>query len=178
MPMKEALRDLVRAAASGEEAAVAELYDLVAPRLYALALWRTGNRADAEEVVQDLFVRLVERPVRLDEVRRPMTWLLTATHRLAIDVTRRRSTRATAVLEADAALVVPAHDPTLALDAARAGRLLARLPAKQRTVLYLRHYEGLSLTEIATVVRAPLFTVASRYRLGLAKLRRAIGEGS
>ena len=80
--------------AVGRLAALDELYDVAAPSLYGLALWRTGSEEDAADVVQDVFVRVAEQGARLAKVRNPRAWLLTVTRRAAVDVTRRRSRRA------------------------------------------------------------------------------------
>ena len=69
----------------------------------------------------------------------------------------------------------PAHDPTVAVDADRASILLAGLPEKQREAVYLRHFCDLTFAEIGRVVGAPTFTAASRYRLGISRLRRLMG---
>lgn len=171
-----ALRPIFDRLAAGRREALGELYDLVAGRLYGLALWRTGDRADAEEVVQEVFVRLAERQGELDRVREPLAWLLTVTRRAAVDRVRRRRLRATEDLDRCELLVAPDTAPERALDAERASEALAALPPAQREVLYLRHFGGLSFAAIAAVVKAPLFTVASRHRLGLARLRKRFEE--
>jgi len=161
---------------AGDIEALGELYDLAARRLYGLALWRTGNPADAEEVVQEVFVRLAARRAELGDVREPATWLLAACHHAAVDLTRRRGVRAAEPLDACPFLEAPADEPERALDAARASRLVARLPEAQREVVYLRHDAGLTLAAIAEIAGVSLFTVASRHRLALARLRRWMQE--
>jgi len=171
-------RRLFARLAAGEREALGEVYDLAAARLYGLALWRTGSAADAEEVVQEVFVRLAERQGELGAVRDPLAWLLTVTRRAAVDHVRRRTLRVAEPLERCGLLAAPPSAPERELDAARASRELARLPAAQREVLYLRHFVGLTFAAIAEIVRAPLFTVASRHRLGLARLRKRFEEES
>ncbi len=174
--IRDAGRQLFARLAAGDRAALGELYDLAAARLYGLALWRTGDPADAEEVVQEVFVRLAEQRDRLAGIRDPLSWLFTVTHRAAIDRVRRRLVRAAEPIEHCDFLLAAAVDPERQLDAARASRALAELPPKQREVLYLHHFLGLSFAAIGAVVRAPLFTVASRHRLGLARLRKRLEE--
>jgi len=161
---------------AGDAEALGELYDLAARRLYGLALWRTGDPADAEEVVQEVFVRLAARRGELGDVREPATWLMAACHHAAVDLTRRRGVRAAEPLEACPYLEAAAGEPERALDAARASRLVARLPEAQREVVYLRHYGGLTFAAIAEIAGVSLFTVASRHRLALARLRRWMQE--
>lgn len=175
-PGAGALRPLFARLADGDRSALGEVYDLVATRLYGLALWRTGDPADAEEIVQEVFVRLAERRRGLGAVRDPIGWLLAVAHRAAVDRVRRRRVRSTEPLEVCDLLAAPGSEPERALDAARASRELAMLPPAQREVLYLHHFAGMTFAAIAAMVGAPLFTVASRHRLGLARLRRRFEE--
>lgn len=174
--IRTAGRQLFARLTAGDRAALGELYDLTASRLYGLALWRTGDPADAEEVVQEVFVRLAEQRDRLAGIRDPLSWLFTVTHRAAVDCVRRRRVRAAEPMEHCDYLVATVLEPERQLDAARASRALTELPPKQREVLYLHHFLGLSFAAIGAVVRAPLFTVASRHRLGLARLRKRLEE--
>jgi RNA polymerase sigma factor (sigma-70 family) len=174
--IRDAGRRLFARLAAGEREALGDLYDLAATRLFGLALWRTGDPADAEEIVQEVFVRLAERRDGLGEIRDPLSWLFTVTHRAAVDRLRRRRVRAAEPIEPCDYLVAPATEPERRLDAARAARELAELPPAQREVLYLHHFQGLSFAAIGAVVGAPLFTVASRHRLGIARLRKLFEE--
>ena len=103
-----------------------------------------------------------------------------ATNRISGAVAARAATtsrvRSTEPLEVCDLLAAPGSEPERALDAARASRELAMLPPAQREVLYLHHFAGMTFAAIAAVVGAPLFTVASRHRLGLARLRRRFEE--
>jgi len=158
--------------ARGEVAALHDLYDHAAHRLYGLALWRTGSRDDAGDVVQEVFVRVAEQGLRLLKVKNPKAWLLAVTRRLAIDLTRRRKVRAADPIEAHPLLEASGHDLGRAADAKRASAFLTRLPDNQRDVIYLRHFADCTFAEIGRIVGVPMFTASSRYRLGLQRLRR------
>jgi len=160
--------------AAGRPEALGRLYDLACKRLYGLALWRTGSREDAEEVVQEAFVRLATLRGRLGAVRDPRGWLLALTHRLAVDVTRRRRRRRAEPIDDHPDLPAAPADPARGVDAGRAWALLARLSPKQREVVFLHHHEGMSHAEIGRCLGIPAFTAASRYRLGVAALRRLL----
>jgi RNA polymerase sigma-70 factor (ECF subfamily) len=172
----EPWRELFREVAAGRRDALARIYDLASDRMFGLALWRAGNRDDAAEIVQDAFVRLAERRERLASVEDPRWWLLRLTHRIAVDATRRRRLRRGEPLDDPCYLQAPATDPGREVDAKRASALLARLSPKQREVVYLHHYAGMSHAEIGRALGVPTFTAASRYRLGLATLRRLLGN--
>ena len=165
-------KDIFQALARGRMSALEDLYDAVAAKLYGLALWRTGSEEDAADVVHDVFVRVVDQGPRLAEVRNPKSWLLTVTHRAAVDVTRRRKRRRAESLEVCPFLAANAVDGIQRVDAARASQLLAGLPPAQRDAVYLRHFADCTFAEIGKIVGTPKFTAASRYRGGIRKLRR------
>jgi RNA polymerase sigma-70 factor (ECF subfamily) len=160
--------------ASGEATAFERLYDLMATRLYGLALWRTGRAEDAADVVHDTFVRVAEQRDRLAAVRHPRAWLMTVANRIAIDHLRRERRRQAEPLEEHGALVLEAEEPGRRLDARRASRALAELPRAQRDAVLLRYFGPCTFAEIGAIVGVSVFTAASRYRLGLRKLRRLL----
>ena len=168
------LASLLAGIADGSREALAHLYERLAGAVFGIALWRTGSREDAAEVVQETFLRVARRRDELRRVRRPRVWVLTIAHRLAVDATRRR---ARLVHDPDAVLALleaPVGDPARALDAARASSLLATLPPRQREAVFLHHFEGLTFAAVGAVTGVPTFTAASRYRLAIARLRRAL----
>ena len=170
--------DLFQDLVDGRQAALAELYDAAAPKLYGLALWRTGSEEDAADVVQDVFVRVVEQGSRLAKVRNPKAWLLTVTHRAAIDTTRRRRRREAEPIEEFPYLTAADGNSERMLDAAQVSVLLAGLPETHRNVIYLKHFAGCTFAEIGEIVGVPKFTAASRYRNGVSKLRQLMEVGS
>jgi RNA polymerase sigma factor (sigma-70 family) len=158
--------------ADGRAAALDELYDLAGRELYGLALWRTGSSEDAADVVQEVFLRLVQRRGELAKVRDPRIWLLTVTRRIAIDTVRRRLARRSEPLESLPYLQAPVQDSDRRCEAERASELIASLPTKQREAVYLRHFAECSFAVMGRVLGVPTFTAASRYRLAIASLRR------
>ena len=162
------------ALADGRVAVLDELYDLAAADVYRLALWRVGSAEDAEDVVQDVFVRVAEQGHRLAAVRRPRTWLLTVAHRCAVDLCRRNRRRQADPVEETPYLTAPAADPDRGIEAETLSRLIARLPEKQREVILLRHFADCTFSDIGRITGVPTFTAASRHRLAVAKLRRLL----
>jgi RNA polymerase sigma-70 factor (ECF subfamily) len=177
-PIAAARNDLDRvfaALAAGEPGALADLYANSGAEIFGLALWRTGSRDDAADVVQTVFLKLMADPARLAGVRRPRSWLLSVAHRCALDVLRRRRPDAPALDD----LVVPVEEePGRRVDGARLTALLHLLPAEQRETLYLRHFADLSFRDIGRITGVSTFTAATRHRLGIARLRRRLGVGS
>jgi RNA polymerase sigma-70 factor (ECF subfamily) len=158
---------------AGEPEALANLYACCGGELFGLALWRTGSRDDAADVVQDVFVKLMADPAQLASVRRPRAWLLAVTHRCAIDVVRRR--RSESAPPSDELVLPATEDPGRRVDGSRLSALLHRLPPAQRETLYLRHFAELSFRDIGRVTGVSTFTAATRYRLGIERLRRSLG---
>ena len=166
--------ELFEALADGRVRALDELYDLAASEVYRLALWRTGSIEDAEDVVQDVFVKIAETGKDLVDVRSPRRWLLTVTHRCAIDSVRRRKRRETESIADVPYLAAVCDDPDRAADARTASGLIGRLPVKQREVVLLRHFADCSFADIGRITGVPTFTAASRHRLAVVRLRRLL----
>ncbi len=157
--------------AEGRQSALDDLYDLASRQLYGLALWRTGSEDDAADVVQDVFVKVAEQGPKLASIRNPKGWLLTVTHRAAVDIGRRRSRRSAEPIEEYPFLTAVDGDSDRMLDAARASVLLAGMPPNLRDVIYLKHFADCTFAEIGAIVGVPTFTAASRYRKGISDLR-------
>ena len=150
------------------------LYDAHAPALFAFLLNFTRNEADTRDLLQELFIKLAQRPELLRDVREERHFLLRLAHNLAIDLIRRRATREKNYEQfaADAAsLFAPSADPDEQAFRDALTRALGELPADQRAVLHLKLWEGLTFEQIAAALDMSPNTAASRYRYGLDKLR-------
>ncbi len=152
---------------------LAWLYDNHAPALFAFVLNVTRDEADARDAVQEVFVRLAERPQRFDGVRDERAFLLRLAHHAAIDGMRRRTSQANALDRASrepATLFILPTDPDEAAFHAAVSAALAELPEDQRAVMHLKIWEDLTFAEIAAALDIPANTAASRYRYALDKL--------
>jgi RNA polymerase sigma-70 factor (ECF subfamily) len=140
---------------------VAALYARACPSLVGLLTVIGGNRADAEEVAQDAFVRLLEHWGKVREYAEPEAWLRTVAVRLLMLRQRRRqvAARGLALLGRRAATAAPAAGPGLDVELEEA---LAALPVAQRAVLVLHHLHDLSVAEVAELLHVPTGTVKSR----------------
>ena len=159
--------------AGGDIDALGPIYDACASEIFAIAHWRTGSAADAADCVQDVFVKLASSPAIVAGIRHARRYLLTMAHRAAVD--RARVRRAGVALEDAPFLAAPRLDPDRVLDASRATAILRELPEAQREAIYLHHFAELSFRELGRVTGVPTFTAASRYRLGIARLRALLG---
>jgi len=165
-------RHLTARLEAGDVSALAALYDRYAVAVYRLALALLGREADAEDVLQDVFLGLLRRS---RDLRDPRAYLLAAARHRAISILRRRR-RETSQGDEPMPVLENGGDPDQAVAARQIERALGRLPAEQREVVVLRIYEGLSFPEIARVVRTNANTAASRYRYGVARLRELVGD--
>jgi RNA polymerase sigma-70 factor, ECF subfamily len=172
---------LVTRVARGDAAAFSALYDRYAREVYVLAAHLLG-KSDAEEVVQDVFLRLWKYADRFDRERGSFrAWFMTiARHRLLDELRRRRRVAVAAGTIDD--LLANAADPDVDLEegAWRHDRrhvvleAMKALPAVQRRALVLAYFGGLSQASIAAELGWPLGTVKTRLRLGLQKLRASL----
>jgi RNA polymerase sigma-70 factor (ECF subfamily) len=139
---------------------VAELYAVACPRLIGLLTVMGGSRADAEEVAQESFVRLLEHWPKVRGYEDPEGWVRTVAIRMLVSRQRRRITAAAGLRRlASRARVaeLPPVEPDMDLVAA-----LATLPVAHRAVVVLHHLYDLPVGEVAARLRIPVGTVKSR----------------
>lgn len=152
-----------------------QLYDDHAQALFAFLLNFTRDPADTRDLLQEIFVKLARRPDLLDNVREERAFLIRLANNLAIDLIRRRGTRAKnygQMAAGGATVFVPADDPDEHAFREALTQALGELPAEQRAVVHLKLWEELTFEAIAQVLEIPPNTAASRYRYGLDKLRQ------
>lgn len=177
---READAALVAAVAAGDEDAFARAYDEYGRMVFGLAQRIVGNAAEAEEVMQEVFLSLWKRAAQFDPERGSlMGYLLTLTRTASIDRLRYHRARPAAPTEDDAGGLAIEHAPPIDFATSEDARTriasaLSTLPAEERRVLELAYFEGLSQTEIATKTGWPLGTVKGRTRNGLRRLRESL----
>lgn len=163
-----------------EQPAFVELYRRYGRRIYPLILRIVARESLAEEILQDVFLRLWTRPDRYrPEAGHLLAWLLTVARNLALDALRREH-RWRHHLEMDERIhaSLATRGPALDADLGLAVRdALLELPAEQRHTVELAYYSGMTNEELAGHLGEPLGTVKSRLRLALGKLRKALGAG-
>jgi RNA polymerase sigma-70 factor (ECF subfamily) len=168
---------LVREAARGQVAALAELYDRYAALLVTMARRMLGDVTAAEDLVQDVFLEVWRRADGFDPTRGTVrTWMLVRLRSRALDRLRSAQTRRE-VSRDDVVVSDEDHDELGTQPDRRVVReALAALPAEQRSVLELAYFQGLSSSEIAAQMGTPIGTVKSRTAAALAKLRGVMGS--
>ena len=173
--------ELLHAIARGDEQALASLYDRYKVILFGLVLRILRRRDEAEDVLQELFLQVWKRATDFDAARgRPFTWLVTMARSRAIDRLRSLDARNRAGVEAARAAGEEWADAVTDAIRSEQGeivrRALAELPEEQRRALLLAYFEGLTQTEIAARLNAPLGTIKTRMRSGMIRLRELLRE--
>ena len=168
---------LVERVGNGEQQALLHLYDRYASRVYALALRILGDSMSAEEITQDVFLKLWSRARSYLAERGPLApWLLTIARNTALD--RLRLERRRPAISDDAEpdetwKEIPDQQSTS--EEARWRSLhfaVQALPREQRQVIELAYYQGLSHSQIAEHLGWPVGTVKTRLRMGMEQLRQ------
>jgi RNA polymerase sigma-70 factor (ECF subfamily) len=190
------LASLIERAQGRDAAAFDALVDEYGSRLFGYLYRLTGVRADAEDLLQELFVRLVRTLPGYHHDGRFEGWIFRIATNLARDRVRRNQ-RGPMVLSLDAGGTEEANDrgsplgsdladrsqplPETPLelreDADALQRALAQLSAAEREVVMLRHFSGMSFAEIAETMDTPLGTALARAHRGLGKLRAIMEDG-
>ncbi len=162
------------------------LYDRYGNLVYSVCLRVLGDVQAAEDVVQEVFLRVWRKPGRYDSSRgRFPTWLLSVARNRAIDEHRSRGRRqrfeaGSTPLESDGLHSGEADDPALSAvladERVAVRRALAELPPEQRSAIELAYYRGYTQQEIAEAQGEPLGTIKTRVRLGMQKMRAALAD--
>jgi len=176
---------LIRLSGQQDEAALSALYDLRGRLIYSLVFGIVRNERDAEEVTQEVFVRVWQKAGTFDRSRGSgLAWLTTITRRLAIDRIRSKHYKSGS---REVSLDAPAEGGAVVQVAAVSGEsvtigaetndviaALNQLGGPHREVIQLSYFEGLSHSKIASQLNTPLGTVKSRLREAITQLRRIL----
>jgi RNA polymerase sigma-70 factor (ECF subfamily) len=175
--------ELMELVDGGEMRAFEVVFDRHAGAAYSLAFRVCGRRALAEDIVQEAFLSLWRSGSGYDRTRGSVrSWVLSAVHNRAIDQLRHVGAKAGRDVHDDGiAERLPARDATDAEverrdEAGRVRGALGELPPDQRQVIELAYFGGLTHGQIAEALDLPPGTVKGRMRLGLTKMRSALGE--
>ncbi|WP_394613328.1 ECF RNA polymerase sigma factor SigK [Lentzea sp. JNUCC 0626] len=173
--------ELLPLVARGDEAAFERLYDVVSGSVFGLIRRVVRDQAQSEEVFQEVMLEVWRTATRFDAERGSATaWILTLTHRRAVD--RVRSAQAATHREDRAARLDPgrpfdevSEQVDGKLEQRQVRRCLSFLTELQRESVLLAYYQGYSYPEVASLLGIPLGTVKTRMRDGLIRLRDCMG---
>jgi RNA polymerase sigma-70 factor (ECF subfamily) len=177
--------ELLARIAKRERRAFEELYTRYANILYATAMKFLKQDADAQDVVQDVFIQIWDKANLYDPAKgKPLTWALTLTRNRSIDRIRaiQRRSRLRDDFEKETVMDESAglREALSGVDASEKGQILrdavGQLSAEQRRVIELAFFRGLTQSEIAEKLGQPLGTIKARARRGLMKLKDILGH--
>ena len=160
---------------SGDETALAEIYDRYSGVVYSVALRVLGDTGLAEDVLQDIFLQLWRNPQSFDSNRGDLApWLAVIARHRSIDYLRKR--RPQINIEDIVIGINPKLQSTAELSQAvsKIKNVLEKLPAEQRLAVELAFFEELTHVEIAARTGEPLGTIKTRIRTALLALREAL----
>ncbi len=160
--------------ARGDPAAFAELYDACAVRVHHYLAVRLGSRPDADDVLQETFVRLARDRQKLAAVENLVAYVFATARNEATRLIERRGRERRRRTELSSLALIPEGESSDQQDretAERVAALLARLDVPLREIVELKIFAALTFREISEVTGLPLGTVATRYRSALEKMR-------
>lgn len=177
--------ELITLVTQGDQFALEALYERYSRAVYSFALRIVGDPSIAEELLQEVFVRVWQQGGSFRSSRGTLiTWLLSITHNMSIDEVRRRNRRPQKAESAEPEMLLAAL-PDERMDVEGEAWLsslrdtiqqaLQQLPANQREVIELAYFQGLTQREIAETLGEPLGTIKTRMRLGMLKLKDQLG---
>lgn len=176
----KAMHDLISRISRGDRAAYRQLYDEMAPKLFAITLRICRDRAVAEDATQDAFVEIWRKAKDFDGAKgAPGAWMNVIARNKAIDVVRRRG-RAVMITSGEDGMDVLDYMPDLkspqdgGVDSMALGQCLGRLEAREKDLVVLAYCEGLSREELSERYDAPVNTIKTWLRRGLAALKSCL----
>lgn len=177
--------ELIRRVAQGDPESVRVLYHRYSRLVYGLAMRITGNNTDAEEVTQDVFLKVWEKATTYQADRgKVLTWMVQIARNRAVDVLRGQTARGKRDLrlvqqlgsEGSTAAPNPPLDEELPVSREQIRQALSALSDSQRAALDLAFFQGMTHREIAARLGEPLGTVKTRIRDAMIRLRGLLSE--
>jgi RNA polymerase sigma-70 factor (ECF subfamily) len=175
------LADLLARVAARDREAFAAVYKATSAKLWGVVVRILPRRDIAEDVLQDVYVRIWERAVSFDPAKAsPITWMATIARNRAIDEVRRKSpvsiedTPESLEVEQDAPS--PLDNTQMSEDLRRLQQCLQGLDPERREIVLLAYYNGLSRDELAKRFSHPVATIKTWLHRSLAQLRKCLGS--
>ena len=176
--------ELLGLVAKGDKVAFGQLYDQIAPRVLGLITRLLRDRAQSEEVTQEVFLEIWQSATRYDPKKGgASSWIMTMAHRRAVD--RVRASQASR--DRDTKIGIRDYNPDydnvsetvqVRIEHERVEKAMLRLTELQRQAVTLAYYGGYSHSEVSEMLSVPIGTVKTRLRDGMIRLRDELGVAS
>jgi len=175
---------LLERVATGDKVAFAALYDEMAPRVLGLVIRLLRDHSQSEEVTQEIFLEVWQNASRFDATKGgAVTWILTMTHRRAVD--RVRASQASrdrdlkiGIRDMEAEFDHVSESVEVRIEHERVEKAMARLTELQRQAITLSYFGGYSNSEVSEILSVPIGTIKTRIRDGMIRLRDELGVAS
>lgn len=168
----ERLMELVK---KRDKKAIEQLYDMFSPTLYGIILKIVGVEERAQDVLQDVFVKIWKNAEKYKKEKgRPFTWMLNIARNASIDSIRRNSNKDALTDDISTVSAQKAGSSEIEIDGIGINKFVDQLDVEYREVIYLAYYQGYTQVEIADELGIPIGTVKSRVRIGIRELRKMV----
>jgi RNA polymerase sigma-70 factor (ECF subfamily) len=175
---REQLAHLLRAVAAGERPAFGELYRRTSPRLFGICVRMLRDRAEAEDILQEVFTTVWRRAAGFDPAKASATtWLVTLTRNKVIDRLRQHREEPTdQILELEDDAPTPAADAESSQERARLQQCIDALEPQQKSALRAAFFSGATYNQLADRCKVPPGTMKSWIRRSLIRLRMCLEQ--
>lgn len=172
---EDEIRELIR---NDDPYALTLIYDSLGQKLFGYAIGIVNSRPDAEDIVQDLFIKIVEQRNKIARAKNISAYIFRMASNLAMDCLRKRQKEKKMLFEGDFLLVKAesVNRKEYEKDLSRLQLAVAGLPSEQKDAVFMHYFQDMTLDEIADLLGVSINTVASRCRYGLEKLKKELCE--
>lgn len=175
-PDADRLQTLMSRYQSGDGDAAAEIVDTLSPQMFQFFMAQARSRSDAEDLLQDLWLRIHNARSTYRPGEPLLPWIYTIAHRVRIDAYRRGRRVVQHELKDETAMAFAASPPKEPAPEKGIAELLSSLPESQREVLLLMKVSGLTLEEVARTTGSTVGAVKQKAHRGYEKLRKLLGR--
>lgn len=160
---------------NGDSTAATEIVESLSPQMFQFFMAQARSRSDAEDLLQDFWLRIHHARVTYRPGEPLLPWAYTIAHRVRIDAYRRSKRARQHEMQDEVALASAPAPPKKADPAAKIEELLRALPQSQREVLLMMKVSGLTLEEVARSTGTTIGAVKQKAHRGYEKLRKLLG---
>lgn len=171
----EITEEMIKKISYGDNNAFAQLYGITYQAVYGFLLSILNNREEAEDILQETYIKIRENASNYSHKGKPLAWIFTIARNLAYMKLRKRKKFSMLSIE-EAENVLPFSDVTYLEERMVLEAAFRILNVEERQIVVLHAVSGLKHKEISQIMKRPLSTVLSKYNRAIKKLEKAVGE--